>query len=197
MAISPNIQQRAQNEIDSIIGNDCLPELGDWPSLPYVEAVYREVMRWCPVLPLGLPHTSTEDDVYRGFFVPKGQSLTCDRAMNHNEDIYQNPDRFQPERYFDSPGKLNNDDTVLAFGFGRHVCVGRHLASSSVWLIIASVLATLNIAKAKDSHGNDIEIEGSYTDGAIRFVHPHPFPCSITPRSPGVHELGAIHVAQL
>ncbi|KAF8869911.1 cytochrome P450, partial [Infundibulicybe gibba] len=171
MAISPDVQRRAQNEIDSVIGNDRLPEPGDRPSLPYVEAVYREVMRWRPVLPLGLPHTSTEDDIYRDFFIPKGQLLTCDRAMNHNEDIYQNPDRFQPERYFDSPGKLNNDDTVLAFGFGRRVCVGRHLASSSVWLIIASVLATLNIAKAKDSQGNDIEIEGSYTDEAIRFVY--------------------------
>jgi cytochrome P450 len=40
------------------------------------------------------------------------------RAMTHDETVYPNADKFQPERYFSSDGKLNND-TVSAFGFGR------------------------------------------------------------------------------
>ncbi|KAF8868692.1 cytochrome P450 [Infundibulicybe gibba] len=46
MAISPNVQRKAQHEIDAVVGNDRLPEPGDRPLLPYVEAIYREVMRW-------------------------------------------------------------------------------------------------------------------------------------------------------
>ncbi|KAF8872237.1 cytochrome P450 [Infundibulicybe gibba] len=203
MATNPDVQRKAQSEIDMVIGNGRLPEPSDRPSLPYIEALYREVMRWHPVAPLGMPHASEKDDVYKGYFIPKGQYFPHDGlvlilcagstifaniwAMTHDENTHKNPDQFQPERYFDSQGNLNDDDAILTFGFGRRVCVGRHLANSSIWLVIVSVLATLNIAKAKDSEGNDIEIEGSYTDGAVS--HPHPFPCSITPRSPNVHEL--------
>jgi cytochrome P450 len=72
MAMHPEFQTKAQEEIDSVIGTHRLPEFEDRPLLPYVEAVYREVMRWKPVLPLGLPHATTEDDVYDGYFIPKG-----------------------------------------------------------------------------------------------------------------------------
>lgn len=74
MAQNPDIQKKAQEEIDRIIGSDRLPTLDDRDSLPYVEAMYREVMRWRPALPLCVPHASTEDAVYKGYFVPKG---TC------------------------------------------------------------------------------------------------------------------------
>ncbi|KAF7374566.1 CyP450 monooxygenase [Mycena sanguinolenta] len=72
MALYPDIQKKAQTEIDTIIGTDRLPEFEDRPSLPFVEAVYRELMRWRPVLPLGVAHASTADDVYDGYFIPKG-----------------------------------------------------------------------------------------------------------------------------
>ncbi|KAF8869400.1 cytochrome P450 [Infundibulicybe gibba] len=188
MAANPDVQRKAQNEIDAVIGNVRLPGSGDRPSLPYVEALFREVMRWRPVLPMGLPHTTTKDDIYKGFFIPKGSIVFANIwAMNHNENFYKDSDVFRPERYFDDQGELNNDDAVLAFGFGRRVCVGRHLATSTVWFIITGILATLNIEKAKDSQGNDIEIEENYTDSAIS--HPCPFQCSITPRSSASRDL--------
>ncbi|KAF8880400.1 cytochrome P450 [Infundibulicybe gibba] len=188
MATNPDVQRKAQDEIDAVIGNDRLPELRDRPSLPYVEALYREVMRWHPGLPLGVPHTSSDDDVYKGFLIPKGSIVVTNIwAMTRDESVYKDANRFQPERYFEN-GELNNDDTVLAFGFGKRICVGQHLASSSIWLAIVNVLATLNIGKAKDSQGNDIEIEEKYTTDALA-THPCAFPCSVTPRSSKSREL--------
>ncbi|KAF8880394.1 cytochrome P450 [Infundibulicybe gibba] len=188
MAINPDVQQKAQEEIDTVIGNERLPEPRDRPSLRYVEALFREVMRWRPVFPLGVPHTSTDDDIHKGFFVPKGSIIFANIwAMTHDENVYNDPDTFQPERHFDDQGRLSKNDKILAFGFGRRICAGRHLANPTVWLVIANVLATLNIAKAKDTQGNDIEIAGDYTDGAIS--HPCPFPCSVTPRSRKSREL--------
>ncbi|KAF7374570.1 O-methylsterigmatocystin oxidoreductase [Mycena sanguinolenta] len=72
MALYPDVQKKAQTEIDTVIGTDRLPDFEDRPSLPFVEALYREVMRWKPVTTLGMAHASTADDVYDGYFIPKG-----------------------------------------------------------------------------------------------------------------------------
>ena len=75
MALHPEIQKKAQEEIDRVVGNQRLPDFNDRQSMPYTDAIYREIMRMHPVLPMGLPHTSTEDDVYNGCFIPKGETL--------------------------------------------------------------------------------------------------------------------------
>ena len=97
MLLSPDIQKKARDQLDSVLGRDRLPTFEDRPSLPYVDAVCKEVLRWHPVLPAGkssvtlhancrsivmsipsslagLPHMATQDDVYEGFFIPKGES---------------------------------------------------------------------------------------------------------------------------
>ncbi|KAJ7044191.1 cytochrome P450 [Mycena alexandri] len=181
MALHPDIQKKAQNEIDGIIGTHRLPESGDRPSLPFVEALYRELKRWRPVLPLGVAHAASEDDVYEGYFIPKGTTVFSNIwAMTRDESVYTDPERFNPDRFI-TEGKLNNDDIGIAFGFGRRICPGRHAADTTVWAAIVSVLSTFNIAKAKDETGKEIEIDVAYSDGFIS--HPLPFECSVTPRS--------------
>ncbi|KAF8079096.1 cytochrome P450 [Lyophyllum atratum] len=188
MVMNPDKQRKAQEEIDAVIGTHRLPDYGDRGSLPYVEAIYREVMRWRPVLPLGAPHAAWDEDIYNGYYIPKGSVVMANIwAMAHDESIYPEPDSFLPERFFDDKGKLNNDDQVLAFGFGRRICPGRHMASATVWLTIATVLSTLNITKAKDMDGKEIPISDEYLDGLA--IHKAPFRCSITPRSVEAHDL--------
>ena len=53
MTIFPRVQERAQAEIDAVIGSERLPSLDDKKNLPYVEALIKEVFRWNSVLPLG------------------------------------------------------------------------------------------------------------------------------------------------
>ena len=77
MTLNPSIQARAQAELDAILGPSgqqwtCLPTFADRTRLPYVDALVLEVLRWNPAVPLGLAHRLTRDDVYRGFFIPKG-----------------------------------------------------------------------------------------------------------------------------
>lgn len=74
MATNPEIQKKAQTEIDTVVGTLRLPEFKDRDSLPFVEALYREVLRWRPVLPLGVAHATSADDVYEGYFIPKGEN---------------------------------------------------------------------------------------------------------------------------
>jgi cytochrome P450 len=71
----PDIQRKAQAELDMIVGNDRLPTLADRQRLPYVDAVVKEVMRCGQVFPLGVAHILTEDDLYDGYLLPKGSII--------------------------------------------------------------------------------------------------------------------------
>ena len=73
MVSYPDVQKKAQEEIDRVIKGNRLPEYSDQKHLPYVQAIVREVIRWKPIVPLGLPHASNDDDIYKGFFIPKGK----------------------------------------------------------------------------------------------------------------------------
>lgn len=183
MTLHPHVQRKAQEEIDRVVGSHRLPSFEDRNALPYVEALYREVHRWRPVFPAGVPHATINDDVYKGYYIPKGTLLMPNIwAVTRNEEKYLEPDSFNPERFFHADGTLNDDTVSYVFGFGRRVCPGRNMADKAVWLVIVSVLATFNISKARDDNGNEIEVDANaYTDGMTS--HPLPFKCSIVPRS--------------
>ena len=89
MLLYPEVQAKAQAEIDFVIGSDRLPHFDDRAQLPYVDAILRELVRWNPVVPLGkfgemsvfviaayhltgIPHATSGDDVYEGYYIPKG-----------------------------------------------------------------------------------------------------------------------------
>jgi cytochrome P450 len=79
MILFPEVQEKAQAEIDSVGGlkTDRLPTFGDRDSLPCVEKIICETMRWHPPVPVppfltGAPHATTTDDVFQGFRIPKG-----------------------------------------------------------------------------------------------------------------------------
>ena len=72
MTLHPAIQRRAQAELDAVVGPDRLPTMADRPRLPYVNALALEVLRSHVVAPTGVPHRVMEDDVYEGYFIPKG-----------------------------------------------------------------------------------------------------------------------------
>lgn len=72
MSLNPSILHRAQTELDSVIGTERLPCVADCGRMPYVEAVVKEVVRWRPMLPLSIARRTAKDDVYEGYFIPKG-----------------------------------------------------------------------------------------------------------------------------
>ena len=75
MALNPDIQRKAQAELDAVIGPDRLPDHNDRASLPYIDAIAKESLRWQNVLPFSLPHLSTEDIEYNGYFIPAGTTF--------------------------------------------------------------------------------------------------------------------------
>ncbi|KAJ7578131.1 cytochrome P450 [Mycena floridula] len=182
MTLYPGVVAKAQDQLDRVLGKDRLPTHEDRQSLPYIEAIVREVSRFRPVLPLGAGHVAGEDDLYEGYFIPKGCILWPNVwAMSRDEKMYPDPEVFNPERFFNPDGTLNDDDVSFTFGFGRRICVGRHFANATMWLAMASFLAMFNVGKAKDKDGNDVPVIERYSDSV--FSQPDSFKCTITPRS--------------
>ncbi|EIM79474.1 cytochrome P450 [Stereum hirsutum FP-91666 SS1] len=203
LLLHPDVQARAKVEIDAVVGRERLPDFGDRASpgdrvyslanqhnkdetigddrsdnakLVYVEAVCRELLRWIVVLPLGVPHAAFKDDVYEGMFIPKGAIIVGNAwAILHDPVRYPNPEEFRPERFITEDGRLNDDIVLPAFGFGRRSCPGRHLANSTIWLAVVSMLSVFDIVKAKDENGDEIDVAVEMEESTI--CHPKPFKC--------------------
>ncbi|KAL4061719.1 cytochrome P450, partial [Scleroderma yunnanense] len=89
MTLYPEVQKKAQAEIDAIIGLDRLPTLSDRQSLPYIEALVKEIHRWHVVSSLdvclssaliGFPHRVSEEDIHDGYYIPKGSLVIPNTA---------------------------------------------------------------------------------------------------------------------
>lgn len=179
----PGVQAKSQQIIDEVVEADRLPTFEERPRLRYIDFLVQETLQWCPVSPLGLPHRSLEDDVYDGMFIPKGTILYANaRAMTHDERLYQDPERFEPERYTpaDEGGRAEPFPRGQ-FGFGRRVCVGQHLAEASMWIVIATLLACFDIRKAIYEGGEEVKPRLKLSDGLTS--HPQGFPCRFVPRT--------------
>jgi cytochrome P450 len=72
MAMHPEIQARAREELDAVVGSDRLPTYEDYDALPYIQAIIMECTRWLPVTPMGVPHRVIRDDYYKSYFIPEG-----------------------------------------------------------------------------------------------------------------------------
>ncbi|KAF4616302.1 hypothetical protein D9613_008357 [Agrocybe pediades] len=191
MLCYPDAQRKAQEELDRVIGRGRLPDFTDQPQLPYLSALVKEIHRWRPSGPMAIPHLLEKDDEYLGYHIP-AQSVVIVNvwAMLHDPQTYPDPEAFKPERFLKPDGTLDmsvRDPATVAFGFGRRICPGAHIAEFTFWIVVASVLSTFNISEALDEKGQEIEPTMEYRS-AVTF-EPMSFKCKIEPRHEGVKTL--------
>ncbi|KAH9937818.1 cytochrome P450 [Epithele typhae] len=184
MTMHPEVQKKAQDELTAVVGPHRLPDKDDERSLPYIQAIAKECVRWRSVVPLSVPHRSLEDDEYRGYLIPKGSLIIPNiSAISCDPRLYVNPDAFHPERFL-KDGKMDPavlDPGTIAFGHGRRICPGKHFAEASLFIAIASVLHSLDISPVTGPDGKPIMPSGEMTHGLLSY--PEPFQCEIKSRS--------------
>ncbi|KAA1473577.1 cytochrome P450 [Dentipellis sp. KUC8613] len=191
MVNHPEVQSKAQHEIDEVIGEDRAPTLEDFESLPYVQAVMSEVFRMRPPLQMGFPHHSTVDEVVDSYLIPKDSTIIVNIwAMNHDSEVFDHPDRFDPDRFIvperrSKAGldeRANDSDWDVTFGFGRRSCVGIHLAKSSLKTNVMNFLWAFDFKHAIDPATKEPRLPdiNGYMQGAT--LTPLRFVCDIQPR---------------
>ncbi|PPQ99406.1 hypothetical protein CVT24_005393 [Panaeolus cyanescens] len=188
LAMNLDAQRKAQAEIDEYVGPSRLPNASDRPSLPYVDAIILETMRWHQVAPFGTPqlnvkgcfsevntetglaiiftaiaHMTSEDDEYDGYFIPKGTTVIGNAwSILHDEALFENPSDFNPDRYYNNPRTLKPDVT---FGYGRRACPGRFFSDRNMFAMISAILAVFDILPPLDERGKPMKLELNPTDG--------------------------------
>ncbi|CAE6444310.1 unnamed protein product [Rhizoctonia solani] len=178
MVTNPYVQQKAHQEIDSVLGFGVLPDVSDRNRLPYINNLIKELFRWYPALPLALPHASFADDNYRGYEIKKGTTIIGNIwAIAHDELQYEDPEVFNPDRYLDP-----STPEAPVFGWGRRKCPGSHFAEASVFLSVTSLLAMFTFSKRKGPGGEEITPKIEPGPNALA-LSPKAFEFEFKPRS--------------
>ncbi|THU77992.1 cytochrome P450 [Dendrothele bispora CBS 962.96] len=146
---NPEIQRRAHEEMDRVIGQDRWPTAEDEKSLPYIRAIIKEVQRIHAPFWMATPHCTSDDFSYHGTFIPKDTVIVLNcYTLHHNEERYPDSFNFNPDRYLGDnlscgeSAKLANvmDRDHWAFGAGRRICPGLPIAEQELWLAISRLL---------------------------------------------------------
>ncbi|XP_023650403.2 cytochrome P450 2J2-like [Paramormyrops kingsleyae] len=141
MSKYPEITERVQDEIDSVIGRSRQPSMADRPNMPYTDAVIHEIQRKGNIVPLNTPKMARKDTTLGGFFIPKGTAvMTNMTSVLFDKSAWADPDTFNPGHFLDSGGKFVRRDAFLPFSAGKRVCLGEQLARMEIFLFFTSLL---------------------------------------------------------
>jgi len=190
----PHVVKKAQAEIDRICDSGRAPQWSDFKSLPYINCIVKEGLRWKPVAPLGLPHRVKQDDIYKGMLIPKDSTIFISSyALNSDERYFKDPDIFDPDRFV-AYTETSNHYTSLpgderdhySYGAGRRSCPGIHMAERSQWRIAAKMLWAFDFYEPLDPKtGRVIPLGVSDSDFDPGIVlKPLPFSVRLVPRTP-------------
>ena len=122
MVLNPKAMKKSQEELDRVVGKGELPDFSHKDSLPYIDALIKELLRWSPPVPLSIPNRAMQDDYYRGYFIPRGTTVIQNVwAICRDPNVYPDPEAFNPDRFLKdgkiNPLVFNPEDRV--FGAGR------------------------------------------------------------------------------
>lgn len=139
---NPRVQQKAQEELDRVIGSERIMTESDFSKLPYLQSVAKEALRLHPPTPLMLPHKANTNIKIGGYDVPKGSIVHVNVwAIARDPATWQEPLEFRPERFLEDDVDMKGHDfRLLPFGAGRRICPGAQLAINLVTSMLGHLL---------------------------------------------------------
>ncbi|XP_056448412.1 cytochrome P450 1A1 [Gadus chalcogrammus] len=174
----PDTQARIHQEIDEHIGSARVPRFADKPKMPFTEAFLYEVFRHASYVPLTIPHCTTTNITLNGYFIPKDTCVFINQhQVNHDKDLWGDPDVFRPERFMDPSGRLDKELTekVLIFGMGKRRCLGDGFARLEMFVFLTTLLRDLRLQKVP---GQELDLSAEF--GLT--MKPRPYLISISSR---------------
>ncbi|CAH2245834.1 cytochrome P450 2K1-like [Pelobates cultripes] len=140
----PDIQEKVQDEISQVIGFT-QPRYDHRLQMPYTNAVIHEIQRFANIVPMNLPHETTKDVNFKGYFIPKGITIVpLLYSVLRDKTQFAEPEKFNPNHFLDASGNFVKKDAFMPFSAGRRVCAGENLARMELFLFFTSLLQKFN-----------------------------------------------------
>ncbi|XP_047326759.1 flavonoid 3'-monooxygenase-like [Impatiens glandulifera] len=142
MMNNPQVMERAQQELEVVVGANNMVVESHIHQLPYLKAIMKETLRLHPIAPLLAPRCPSESCIVGGYSIPKGTRVCVNVWANHRDPfIWEDPLKFDPKSFMGSKWDFNgNDFKYFPFGSGRRICVGIELAERMFVLMLASLV---------------------------------------------------------
>ena len=178
LAMNPEIQRKAQQEIDDVVGNGDRPvEFADRTSFPYIQALIQDLIRIADIHPIGVVHSPSEDVEMDGFLIPKGSFVFPNFHHIHHDPMYwEKPNELYPEHWLDAEGNfISKREGFLAFGVGKRKCPGQEVAQMELFTFLSNLLKNFTFKLTPEDIG---KIKS--TAGVV--VSPKPYPIILESR---------------
>jgi len=165
---NPQIMERAQAELDEVVGRNRMVEESDTDRLPYLHAVIKEVFRLHPPVPLLLPHRADSRCEIAGFVIPKHSRVLVNLwAIGRDPAIWNEPLKFAPGRFM-GDDKMSTVEykgqhfELIPFGAGRRMCVGFPLATRMIHLVLACLLHSFEWAPPEGTSAENVDMTDTF-----------------------------------
>ncbi|KAK9777193.1 putative Cytochrome P450 [Seiridium cardinale] len=186
----PDWQRKLQAEIDDVCHGEC-PAWIQREKMPLLRAVVKEVIRWRPPVPTGIPHATEADDVWNGYFIPKGATIhALEWGITRDENTYPDAEAFNPARWLEPEyptykeplTQHPNLNGFSQFGFGRRTCQGVPVVEQDLFLAMGGMSWAFNIRKKHREDGSEVDVH--WDDfSPLLIAKPAPFEFDALPRS--------------
>ncbi|XP_042352815.1 cytochrome P450 2F2-like [Plectropomus leopardus] len=137
----PHVQERFQEEIDTVLEGKDLASFDDRNNMPYVQAVIHEVQRVANTVPLSVFHCTTKDTELMGYSIPRGTMIIPNLTSVLNEEgQWKYPHEFNPENFLNEQGEFVKPEAFMPFSAGPRMCLGESLARMELLLLLVTLL---------------------------------------------------------
>ncbi|CAF4743814.1 unnamed protein product [Pieris macdunnoughi] len=160
------VQKKAQEEIDQVVGRDRPPTSEDKLNMPYNEAIIHESVRHFMGRTFGVPHRAMQDTTLAGYRIPKDTMVVSNYTNILMDDkLYPDPYSFKPERFI-RDGKVCLPDHYFPFGLSKHRCLGDALAKCNIFMFTTAVLQKFSLLPGPEGPPSLNHVDGATPSAA-------------------------------
>ncbi|XP_038582470.1 cytochrome P450 2K1-like [Micropterus salmoides] len=158
MAKYPKIQDQVQEELNRVIGSRQV-QVEDRKNLPFTDAVIHETQRLANIVPMALPHKTSQDITFQGHFIKKGTTVyPLLTSVLYDESEWESPHTFYPAHFLDKDGKFVKRDAFMPFSAGRRICLGESLARMELFIFFTTLLQHFRFSPAPGVSEDELDL---------------------------------------